>query len=418
MDKYLQLRESLYGPLRQEGIFTWDRMYGEEYALASFHLISQGFREELSRATKALYQIYSRVVEVLRAGEEELLVGLGLPPETWRAVRIHLPTLPLTGIGRFDFVRTSEGLKMLEFNSDTPTGIVEAFYVNEKACRFFGTRNPNKGMEEHIPQVFREMVSAYQHEGYSTEGIYFSSLDWHEEDAGTTHYLLNQSGLPGRFVPLKHLRMDGQRVYALIHDQLEPVDLLYRLHALEILAGEKDADGFPSGATLLQLVANKKVAFINPPSAFLAQSKGIQALIWSLHENGEFFTPEEHGLIEKYALPTYFENPFPGRKESYVEKPIFGREGGGVLLYSSDGELLSQDPERQYGTQPVVYQKAVALEEIQVETLNGLYDGHLLWGSFVIGGKPSALVARVGGPITNNGAYYLPVGLKGDGINC
>lgn len=410
-------REALYGPLRQAGVFTWDLMDGEEYALSGIHLISPAFQEEIRQATQALYRIYTRVVKVLGEAGDELLAELGLPLETFSVVRRSIPKLPLTGIGRFDFARTEQGLKMLEFNSDTPTGLVEAYYVNEKACRFFSCPNPNEGMERHLLQTFQEMVRGYVQAGYATDHIYFSSLDWHEEDAGTTRYLLQQSGLPGQFVPLQDLRVGENRLYALVKGELRPVDVLYRLHALEILAGEKDVDGSPSGAELLDLAARGEVAFINPPSAFLAQSKGVQALVWSLHESGVFFTEEEHTLIETYMLPTFFENPFTGR-EAYVKKPVFGREGGGVAYYGAAGNTIEAELEPSFEKQLVVYQKAVDLEEIQVETVKGEYAGRLLWGSFVIGGIPSALVARVGGRITNNRSYYLPVGLKGDEENC
>ena len=409
----MEQREALYGLVRKAGVFNWDRMDGEEYALGEIHLISKVFQEEIQQATGALYSIYARVVQVLGESGDELLTELGLPMETFSVVRRTIPKLPLTGIGRFDFARTEHGLKMLEFNSDTPTGIVEAYYVNEKACRFFGYSNPNEGMESHLHQVFQDMVRGYHKFGYPTEHIYFSALEWHEEDAGTTRYLLEQSGLSGKFVPLKDLQIGKDRLYVLEEGQLQPVDVLYRLHALEILAGEKDVDGFPSGADLLDLVARGKVAFINPPSAFLAQSKGLQALIWSLHENRVFFTEEEHNLIETYMLPTFFDNPFIGH-ENYVKKPVFGREGGGVFFYEATGEAIEEDVEHSFENQQVVYQKAVDLEEIQVETLKGVYAGRLLWGSFIVGGIPSALVARVGGRITNNRSYYLPIGLKGD----
>ena len=115
-----------------------------------------------------------------------------------------------------------------------------------------------------------------------------------------------------------------------------PVDVLYRLHALEILAEDRDDDGYPTGAHALELIARRRVAVINPPGALLSQTKAMQALIWALHEAGEFFDPEEHRIIETYMLPTYLENRFRGIP--HVTKPIFGREGAGVTLYDASGD--------------------------------------------------------------------------------
>lgn len=405
-------RDALYGPLREEGIFTWDWMYGEEYALADLHLIPASFREELATATTALGRVFAKVTPVLQQADDALLLELGVPQQALQAVRTTVLRKLPTAIGRFDFAKTEAGLKMLECNSDTPTGIVEAFYVNEHACRFFGVANPNTGMDGQLRQAFAKLLQAYRDMGYPVEHVWFSSLDWHEEDKGTTLYLMEKSGLAARFAPLEKLRVWEDGLYVQEGDSLLPVDVLYRLHALEKLADERDEDGYPTGEHVLSLIADRKLAIINPPSAFLIQTKALQALIWNLHEAGEFFTAEEHATIETYMLPTYFENRFAGT-DAYVTKPIFGREGGGVALYAADGTLLEKDQEEFYWEQPMIYQKRVELPEITVQTVTGPYAGRLLWGSFWIGGEASAIVARVGGPITNNLSYYLPVGMKG-----
>jgi len=318
---YLELRERLYGPLRS--VFSWDWLEGEEYGLAGIHFITREFREELSQATYELGKIFARVVCSVQDRDDRLLLELGIPPEALGAVRIQVMNNAATTIGRFDFAHTAQGPKMLEFNADTPTSVVEAFFVNQQACDFFGTENPNVGMERHIEAAFGAVVERYRLQGYQTESIVFSALGWHNEDRDTTRYLLNQSGLRAKFVPLENLRVIEGRLWAITEGGPEPVDVLFRLHALEKLAVEKDTDGFPTGACVLDMIARKKLAVINPPSAFIAQTKALQALIWGLHEEGEFFSAEEHAVIEGYMLPTYLENRFSG-KSNYVIKPIFG----------------------------------------------------------------------------------------------
>lgn len=414
MDAYQERRRHWYDTIRQEGIFTWDWFYGEEYALADLHPISPQFRAELATATEALGQVFARVAEVTRRGDERLFAELGLPRETWQAVRVTLePELP-TVIGRFDFARTPEGLKMLEFNSDTPTGVVEAFYVNGKICEQGGMEDPNAGMDRHIRQAFSTAVRSYRKRGFSCDGIFFSALGWHEEDAGTTRYLMENSALPARFVPLEDLRVNGDRMTARWEGEDVPVDVLYRLHALEILAEDTDIDGYPTGAHVLDLVAREKLLLINPPSALLSQTKALQALLWNLYEEDQFLTPEERETVETYMLPTYLENRFLG-KEPHVIKPIFGREGGAIRLCDAQGRVEHRDSDPLYGNQPMIYQKRVELEPVETETLKGPFQGRLLWGSFLIGGKASAILARADGPITGNLSYFLPVGYPGRG---
>jgi len=156
---------------------------------------------------------------------------------------------------------------MLEFNAETPTDIVEAFYVNGQVCDRFGARDPNAGLAMGLKQAFSRAVTAYRAQGFATERIVFSSVDWHEEDAGTTRFLLAQSGLSAEFVPLSQLRVFEDRVQVLDERQHTPVDLMYRLHPLEKLASEKDADGYPAGCHVLDIVARGKLALVNPPAA-------------------------------------------------------------------------------------------------------------------------------------------------------
>lgn len=320
MVSYAVRREELYGPLRAAGVFTWDWLYGKEYALASMVSISPQERRELSRATELLGGVFARTVAAVQQGGDELAAGLGIPAAAREAARLAVWPGSATLIGRFDFVRTGAGWKLLEFNSDTPGGVVEAFLVNGKACAFFGAKDPNAGAEEELRAAFARMIDRYRALGYKTGSVWFSALDWHAEDAGTARYLLACSGLEARFAALGDLRLVDGSLCVLAAGELLPVDVWYRLHPLGILAGEQDADGYPTGAAVLKLIAGRRLAVINPPGALLAQTKALQALIWALYEAGEFFGPEEAAAVGAYMLPTYLENRFAGRP--YVAKPV------------------------------------------------------------------------------------------------
>lgn len=407
---YAQRRKAIFSELNEENIFTWDTMYGQEYALASVYPMNPSFYQELQFATEQLGRIYARTISVVGRADDQLLRELGIPDPAFTAVRQSMFMDWPTVIGRFDFANTPQGLKMLEFNSDTPTGIVEAFYVNGRVCRALGYIDPNEGKDHHLTNAFAGMVSRYQAAGWNTENIVFSALDTHEEDAGTTRYLMEKSGLSACFVPLSALSVQGDRLYAWLPGQgYIHVDVLYRLHAIEILAEERDDDGYPTGAHLLSLMAKPGLLTINPPAALLSQTKALQALIWNLYETNTFFHSDEREIIKKYMLPTYLENHFAG-KTSYVRKPFFGREGGAVSLFDKDGNLIARDHEQEYWHQPMIYQQMAQLEKVEVETLQGPYQGELLWGAFLIGGKASAVMARIDQKITGNLSYFLPVG--------
>lgn len=408
---YTELRENIYAPIREEGIFTWDWMYGGEYALASCYSLSQESKNELTYAAEQLGKVFAKTVTAVQTMAIPIFRELGIPDTVVSVARIPVLSQAATLIGRFDFARTARGWKMLEFNSDTPGGIVEAFYVNGKVCDYFGVEDPNFGLEADLTRAFRGIVDRYGELGYAAGKVVFAALDWHNEDAGTARYLMQQSGLSAKFVPLKDLRLYQGKLCALFAGNLEPVDILYRLHPLGMLGDDADADGFPTGAYVLQLVEKRELALINPPAAIIAQTKALQALIWNLHTMGEFFAETEHEIIENYMLPTYFDNAFLG-KSDYVIKPVFGREGGNVRLYAANGDILEEECDGLFGDQLAVYQQMAELEAVEVETLNGRYCGCLLWGAFLLNGQASAINARVGGRITNDMSYFLPVCVK------
>ncbi|CAG7603629.1 Putative acid--amine ligase YjfC [Paenibacillus solanacearum] len=416
-DRYADRRNAIYEPLRSEGVFTWDCLYGQEYALAGLYRMSRDKHQEMRSAAEALGRIYAKTVSVVQQGEPALWAELGLPEASFGAIALRFDETIPTLIGRFDFADTPGGLKMLEFNSDTPTGIVEAFHVNGAVCEAYGAEDPNRGCSAMLGAAFTRMRELYRQAGCRTERIVFSALDWHEEDAGTTRYLLAQSGLVGAgFAPLSALRVLGERLWSPADEsdaaELTPVDLLYRLHAIEKLAQDRDDDGYPTGEHVLKLIADRELAVINPPSGFAAQTKALQALIWNLHETGRFYTPGEHEVIERYMLPTYLEPRFP-EGMAYVRKPILGREGSGVTIYDGSGTAPEENGEDEYLHQPMIYQQYAELPPIEVETLTGPYRGRLLWGCFLIDGKGSAVVARVGGRITDNLSFYLPSAFSG-----
>ena len=164
---------------------------------------------------------------------------------------------------------------------------------------------------------------------------------------------------------------------------------------------------------MLEIVAAGKLALLNPPAAMLAQSKAMQALIWNLHESGEFFSPVEQEIIARHMLPTYFEDRFSDRC-AYVTKPIYGREGGAVTVFGPDGVVRARDDESSYWEQPVIYQQYADLPKITVETLNGLYCGRMIVGSFLVAGQSSGIVGRVGSRITGNMAFFQPLCIGSD----
>ncbi|WP_257985542.1 glutathionylspermidine synthase family protein [Bacillus sp. V5-8f] len=255
--------------------------------------------------------------------------------------------------------------------------------------------------------------------------IIFTSHQEHEEDYLTTRYLMDRCGFKARYIPLSDLKlldedimMDGECIMSrgLYTPEGNKVDVLYRqTYPIEHLAEDSAPEtGESVGSLLMQLARENELGIINPPSAFLLQSKAVQALIWGLHEDkNEFFTVEELAIIATHFLPTYLDpDVFISESCKYVKKPSFGREGDTVVIFDEQSNMHLQDRQRTYEDSLPVFQKFIPLPEYEVRTDSGRKTTHIMYGCFLVNGAASAIGIRAGGQITDNESYFLPVGLQ------
>ncbi|MCF6137332.1 glutathionylspermidine synthase family protein [Pseudalkalibacillus berkeleyi] len=395
----------------------WHDLDGDEYALFDCYSMSEEEIHEIRVATEIVGQVYIKTASILRELSDEILLQLDIP----QAVLPYIRTKSLAAemlISRVDLVKTPEGLKVLEVNADTPTFEKEVFHVNGQVANHFNYDDPNEGFENKLAETIHTTVqkSLQSLQKPMNANIIFTSHGDHEEDRLTTRYLMEISGLNARYVPLDQLQLckeDGRSI--LLDDLGEPVDVLYRqTYPLEHLVNDKDPDTEEYvGVELMKLIHEKSIICFNPLSAFLLQSKAVQAVIWGLHEEGStFYTKEEHQWIDTYFLPTYLDaEPFLEQSVPFVKKPSFGREGDTVEVYDADGKMVNADQNKTYKESIPVYQKYVSLPTTTINTCKGQVDAHLLIGSFLIKGEASAIGLRAGNQITDNQAYFLPVGM-------
>lgn len=393
----------------------WADMYGQEYALYEPFFIDKekvdSVKEFGSRASHILF----KTTALLQNLEDDTLKLLGFPDSLFPFLRFQTP-LPKTVIGRIDSIETLEGHKVMEFNSDTPTFIYECFKVNGLISKHFESKNPNAGKEDELKRAVRSAILT-SYRGLKTlhsPNIVFTSHDENIEDKQTVLYLKKLSGFPSQYIPLDQLII--RKNEGLYDADGKKIDVLYRqTFPIELLIQDRDVvTDEEIGLHLTDLVIQNKLAIINPPSAFLLQSKAVLAVIWGLHEERAlYFTEEEHEWIARYFLPTYLEpDLFLENKEMFVQKPVFGREGDTVRIFDEKGRLLDQDKHTTYEQYTSVYQKYVPLPTMKFQSQKGTIEGHRMTGTFIINGQPSAFGYRVGNRITDNLSYFLPSALK------
>lgn len=399
-------RQKLYSEIEN----FWHDLNGIPYALYDVYPMTSEKIREVKWVTERIAAVYDKTAEILRRLPDESLLDLGIPKRCLPFLR-EKALLEEAVIRRIDLVMTQDGWKHYEMNADTPTFIKECHHVNGIVARHFGFHDANGGCEDQLVEAIRNAI-ILSHKGKHFPKVVFTAHSDHVEDWYTSCYLGELSGLPHENVCLKDLRI--VKDVGLFTPGGEKIDVLYRqTYPVEFMVEDVSEQGTLVGVELMRLIQQRKLAVLNPLSAFILQSKGVQAVIWNLHqENHPYFTVDEHNIIENHFIPTYFEKDiFLEKGVKFVEKPVFGREGDTVVIYDENGAALNENPLKTYDVNLKIYQEYTELPVADIMTPNGVQKFHLLFGSFIIGKEAGAIGIRAGEAITGNESCFLPVGI-------
>ena len=375
--------------------FTWANLDEAPYWIDQIIAIQEDTQQELFSVTQKLWLIFDIAARFV-LGKHDLYEQLSIPPVLWDGLDWLKPNPSemLSRYARFDFSISQSGrIKLLELNADTPTGYVEASVVTPWMCEQHQLRSSNDSMSTHL------------HEAWGKEQPQYAACiayGQHLEDSGTINMLVRHSGLNVTCVDCLELWVDEGILKDASGNQIERLFALYPKEWMSVDDG---------GEAFAYAIETENVRLTNSLHAILLQSKGLQSVIWGLHElQSDLFTPDQHITIATYMLPTYNSCVFKG---NFVSKSMFGREGGSVQMYNHLGQLDVKD-EAGFDTSqffPRVYQERAELPLISLQC----GDFHLLTGVFVINGVPCGLLGRAGGLITGNASHFIAMGVKTNG---
>ncbi|MEW1779157.1 glutathionylspermidine synthase family protein [Streptomyces sp. NPDC086777] len=298
--------------------------------------------------------------------------------ESWHR-RAELPSL----YGRFDLRYDGTGpAKLLEYNADTPTSLVEAasaqwFWM---ADRFPGADQWNS-LHERLVAAWRKQAPLLP----PGAPLHFahSSADELGEDLMTVAYLketADQAGLATDWIPMEEIGWDTLSG-RFVDNRLQFIRSCFKLYPWEWLTTDPFAphvlgtldNGGGTGTTM----------WIEPAWKMLLSNKALLAVLWELY-------PGHPNL-----LPAYLDGPrelAAGR--GYVSKPLLGREGAGVRVHAPGAEPVVRD-------EPCCYQELAPLPD---------FDGnHVVLGAWVVGEEPAGLgIRESSGLVTDDYARFLP----------
>lgn len=334
-----------------------------------FYEFSSAEIEILESATEELHGMCEQAARHV-LDHPELLPRFGLPAESVPLLRqsLAMPSL----YGRFDFAYDGSGPpKLLEYNADTPTGLVESavaqWYWLEDV---FPTSDQWNSLHERLIDRWRAVKPRLK-----PGMLHFAPLGADsEEEWMTVGYLQDtaqQAGIDTDVVAVEDIGWHREWK-TFVDTQGRRIRNCFKLYPWEDMLAEQ------FGAHVMADPAD--VLWIEPAWKALLSNKALLPVLWELF-------PEHPNL-----LPARFDDP--GDLDDWVAKPRHGREGRGITI-----NTLPALGDREGGG--YVFQRRAEL---------GSYDGmHCVLGSWVVGGAAAGLMVREqAGPITDHRARFVP----------
>lgn len=284
--------------------------------------------------------------------------------------------------GRFDFVYRGGEVKMLEYNADTPTGLVEASIVQWNWLEeVFPEHDQWNSIHETLIDRWARVKMTHGDKG----PLYFAhtELDDSGEDLMTTAYMRDcaeQAGWETLALSMSEIGYDSEdNTFVDLRDQ--EIKNLFKLYPWEDMMNE--AFG--------KATAEIAPEWIQPAWTMFLSTKVLNAAMWHLypgHEN---------------LLKTIVGNP--GGMTEFVKKPIHGREGDGIDFYIGGVKSVTSKHHR-WGSEGYVYQDLYPLPNFQDSKGR---DNHAVLGCWTVGGESVGVGIRESdGLITDAYCRFVP----------
>ena len=326
---------------------------------------------------------------LVEAGDHVLAKGMfhrfGIPGWVGMRIRETWENEPPMLYGRFDFAYVDGQLKLLEYNADTPTCLVET------AVQWHWLQDVYGDGADQWNRVHEALVERWTalREGHRLPDGHVHFLHTSAEQSGedwlTVGYLTETAraaGLKATVLPIEQLGMADDLGFVDLEG--DPVRTAFKLYPWEWLVHEELAHE----ALGRMGTAKGETQWIEPIWKMLWSNKAIMAVMWELF-------PDHPNL-----LPTFFEEDKPKEMTSYVRKPLLAREGANTIVFI-DGEEVERGPDQDYGKEGFVVQAYADL---------GSYDGaRPVLGVWTVDTEPAGLGIRESdGYVTNNSSRFVP----------
>jgi glutathionylspermidine synthase len=308
--------------------------------------------------------------EIVRRGWWERLAipesAIGMVQTSWL---VGDPAL----YGRFDLAWDGSGTpKLLEYNADTPTSLLEAAVIQWQWLEDVAPES------DQLNSLHEALVERWK--TFAEPSVHFACVWENLEDRQTIAYLAETAEQAGKSVELLDMSEIGFSEQGRFTDPAErPIERLFKLYPWEWMAEEP----------FFAEIGQERARFTEPAWKMMLSNKAILPILWELNPG--------HPLL----LPAFDSRDALGPAERWVEKPFFGREGSGVSIHSRGPYHSSANSGGQ-----TVYQQHAPLFQAGGQ--------HVVWGLWMVGDECRGLSARGdASPVTGNLSRFLPHRIEG-----
>jgi glutathionylspermidine synthase len=375
-----------------EGIQYWDEHVFYDFSAAQIDVIEQ--------ATNDLNEKCLETVQYLVDKRDETFPKFGIPEEFWDFVCESWDEDEHTLYGRFDFAYDGVAApKLLEYNADTPTSLLEAAVIQYYWLQdMFPRHDQFNNIHERLIEAFERIRNDRElgpNESQGASGAVLS--DWQKSctpKAGTPFYLTSlsqddsvedymtatylrdlatQAGLDARYLPIESIGFGDDSPF--FRDGGDEIAHIFKLYPWEWLVREE------FGRNLL----NSKTEWYEPAWKMLLSNKAILPYLYDLFGDSP------------YILKSSFDQNDFG--DTWVRKPIFSREGQNIMIVKN-GQMIA-DTRGEYGEFPVIYQDYTPLP---------IFAGNTpVVGSWMVNGYACGIgIRETEGMVTNNTSRFVP----------
>lgn len=363
----------------QQGLVYYRTPSGPYWNESAYYSFSAQEIDDIETATNTLHEM------CLAAGQyiidHNLFDRFAIPPQIANLIVKTWNDEPPAIYGRFDLAYDGKQIKMLEYNADTPTSLIEAaviqwYWLEDR----FPDADQFNSIHDKLIAKWKELLQ------YTDSPLYFAYIpDNTGEDLMTITYMqdtANQAGHKTKLLTMQEMGFCNEcREFADREDY--SVGSVFKLYPWEWMINEEFGKHLPE--------TYDKTDWIEPIWKMMWSNKALLPVLWEMYPN--------HPLL----LAAYHENDPKAaslKSKVHVRKPLLSREGANITLcYEGGSPAIVTGGE--YGEEGYIIQDMASLPNFDGQTP--------VIGSWVIDGVAAGIGIRESStPITDNTSCFVP----------